>query len=177
MPESETLTCYKHPNRETMLRCNKCERPICSQCAVQTPTGYRCKECVRGQQKVFNNARTGDFVIAIAISAGLAYLGSYIPSFIGFFTIFVAPFVGTLIVEAIKKLTGNRRSRSLFIATSAATLLGSLPVLIVRIISLWMGLQAGGFNLYGLLPLIWQAAFTILVSGSVYYRMTGIKIG
>ncbi len=177
MPESETLTCYKHPNRETMLRCNKCERPICSQCAVQTPTGYRCRECVRGQQKVFNNARSTDYVIAVAVAAGLSFLGSYVTSFIGFFTIFVSPFIGTLIVEAIKKLTGNRRSHTLFVATTVAAALGSLPVLIVRILSLWFGLRAGGFNLYGLLPLIWQAAYTILVIGSVYYRLTGIKLG
>ena len=22
--------CYNHPDRETMLRCNRCERPICT---------------------------------------------------------------------------------------------------------------------------------------------------
>jgi hypothetical protein len=65
----------------------------------------------------------------------------------------------------------------LFVATTVAAALGSLPVLIVRILSLWFGLRAGGFNLYGLLPLIWQAAYTILVIGSVYYRLTGIKLG
>ena len=177
MSDSETLTCYKHPNRETMLRCNKCERPICSQCAVLTPTGYRCKECVRGQQKVFNNARTLDYVIAVIAAAGLAYLGSYVTSFIGFLTLFAAPFIGMLIVEAVKKLTGNRRSRTLFVTTTVAAALGSLPVLIVRVLSLWFGLRAGGFNLYGLLPLIWQAAYTILIVGSVYYRLTGIKLG
>ena len=177
MSDSETLTCYKHPNRETMLRCNKCERPICTQCAVQTPTGYRCKECVRGQQKVFNNARVVDYILAVIAAAGLSYLGSYVTSFIGFFTIFAAPFMGMLIVEVIKRLTGNRRSRALFTATTAAAALGSLPTLIVRILSLWFGLRAGGFNLYGLLPLIWQAAYTILIVGSVYYRLTGIKLG
>ncbi len=177
MSDNETLTCYKHPGRETMLRCNKCNRPICSQCAVLTPTGYRCKECVRGQQKVFNNAQAGDFIIAVVLAVGMAYLGSYIPSFIGFFTIFAAPFVGMLIVEAIKKLIRNRRSRALFNATTIAAVLGSLPLLIMRLLSVAAGLQAGVFNFYALLPLIWQAAFTILIAGSVYYRLTGIKLG
>jgi hypothetical protein len=40
------------PDRETYLRCNRCERHICTSCAVLTPTGYRCKNCVRGAQKV-----------------------------------------------------------------------------------------------------------------------------
>ena len=48
---NEKMYCYNHPQRETVLRCNRCERPMCTSCAVLTPTGYRCKECVRGQQK------------------------------------------------------------------------------------------------------------------------------
>jgi hypothetical protein len=177
MADNETLFCYKHPNRETLLRCNKCNRPICSECAVLTPTGYRCKECVRGQQKIFDNAQAGDFIISVVAAVGLSYFGSYLPSFIGFFTIFAAPFIGMVIVEIIRKLTHNHRSRSLFTATTVATVLGSLPMLFSHILSLTIGLQAGAFNMYALLPLIWQAAFTILVSGSVYYRMTGIRIG
>jgi hypothetical protein len=177
MSDSQSLTCYKHPNRETMLRCNKCDRPICSECAVLTPTGYRCKECVRGQQRVFNTAQPLDYILAVVAGAGLSYLGSYLVAFIGFFTIFAAPLAGVVIVEAIKKLTGNRRSRPLFIAASLAAIAGSLPLLIARLLPLWLGLQSGGFSLYGLLPIIWQAAYTILAAGSVYYRLTGIKIG
>jgi len=51
--DPQVMYCYVHPDRETLLRCNRCERPICQSCAVLTPTGYRCKECVRGQQKIF----------------------------------------------------------------------------------------------------------------------------
>ena len=176
MTDTETLTCYKHPNRETLLRCNKCDRPICSQCAILTPTGYRCKECVRGQQKIFNTAKPSDFILAILFSGGLSYLGSLIPGFLGFFTIFAAPFAGTVIGEVIKKITNNRRSLPLSRVTTAAAILGSLPVLITRIYQLWNGLQFGGVGIYGLLPLIWQAAYTIMVAGSLYYRMTGIKL-
>jgi hypothetical protein len=50
-------------------------------------------------------------------------------------------------------------------------------MLIARILAVTVGLQFGSFNVYALLPLIWQGAFTILVTGSVYYRLTGIKIG
>ena len=53
---TETLYCYVHPTRETSLRCNNCDRPICAACAVRTPTGYRCRECVKRQQKVFDTS-------------------------------------------------------------------------------------------------------------------------
>ena len=59
---SEIKTCYKHPNRETLICCNQCGRPICMDCAVSTPTGYRCKECVKEQQKKFNTAVSRDYV-------------------------------------------------------------------------------------------------------------------
>ncbi len=177
MTDPETLTCYKHPNRETMLRCNKCNRPICAQCAVLTPTGYRCKECVRGQQKIFNTAKTRDLILAILLSGGLSYLGSMMTGFLGFFTIFTAPFAGTIIVETIKKVSGGRRSQSLIMATTLMAIFGSLPLLIARLLQLWAGVQSKSFGLYGLLPLIWQAAYTFLMAGSVYYRMKGIRIG
>ena len=42
---NNTLTCTFHPNVETQLRCNRCNKPICIKCAKHTPTGYRCPEC------------------------------------------------------------------------------------------------------------------------------------
>ncbi|MBN9618250.1 MAG: rhomboid family intramembrane serine protease, partial [Actinobacteria bacterium] len=26
------LRCYRHPNRETLIRCTRCDRPICADC-------------------------------------------------------------------------------------------------------------------------------------------------
>jgi hypothetical protein len=177
MAEPETLTCYKHPGRETLLRCNKCNRPICAQCAVRTPTGYSCKDCIRGQQKAFNNSHASDFIAAPVVSALLAYLGSYVPAFAGLFTVFVAPLIGTGIVKLANRLTGKRRSKALFNTITAAVILGSLPLLVNRLTPLFLGLINGNFNLYGLLPLIWQAAYTLLLAGSVYYHLTGIRLG
>lgn len=37
--------CYRHPDRETLLSCSKCERPICTSCAQQVAVGLRCPEC------------------------------------------------------------------------------------------------------------------------------------
>src|SRR5215208_8108630 len=45
-------TCYRHPNRETGVRCSNCERPICPDCMTSTPVGMRCPECARQGTKV-----------------------------------------------------------------------------------------------------------------------------
>lgn len=47
----DAMRCYRHPDRETLLSCSNCERPICTQCMTQAPVGVRCPEC--------SGARTG----------------------------------------------------------------------------------------------------------------------
>jgi hypothetical protein len=130
---------------------------------------------VRGQQKKFNSAQVSDYILAPIIAGILSYIGSYIIGILGFFTIFAAPFIGMAIVRTVHAVIKNRRASTLFLVTAGAVLLGSLPLLAADILSLIYGIGAGAFNLYALLPLIWQTTYTVLVTGSVYYRLKGIS--
>ncbi|MGW8143517.1 MAG: B-box zinc finger protein [Anaerolineales bacterium] len=169
--EPATLYCENHPNTETTLRCNRCEKPICTKCAVLTETGYRCTECVRSQQKIFNTATTVDYILAVGIAVILAYIGSLISSRIGFFTIFVAPIAGIVIAEAIRRAIRRRRSKRLFQATAAATAVGGiLPVLSVLALT---GLTIG---ISGIFFFIWPVVYTVIVTSTVYYRLAGISL-
>ena len=86
------MYCTVHPTVETTLRCNKCGRPMCAKCAVKTPVGYRCKECVRGQQDVYFKAGQRDYVVAAGVSFALGLIASFIVPYLGlFFTIILAP--------------------------------------------------------------------------------------
>lgn len=38
--------CYRHPERETAISCNRCERPICPECMISASVGFQCPECV-----------------------------------------------------------------------------------------------------------------------------------
>jgi hypothetical protein len=170
--KTETLVCYNHPDRETVLRCNRCDRPICTSCAVLTPTGYRCKECVRGQQKIFDTARSTDYPLAFIVAGVLSFFGSIAASYLGFFTIFIAPVVGVILAEAVRWVIHRRRSRLLFQIATGGAILGSLPLLLIALGGLLIG-RGGAFSLLGLL---WPALYTFLVASTVYYRLSGIQI-
>ena len=172
---SETLYCANHPTRQTLLRCNRCEKPICSECAVLTPTGYRCKDCVRRIQKRFDNARPIDLPLAAIFTLILSFGGSFIARILGFFTIFVAPILGVTIVEVVRRIVHQRRSQNLFLVTAGAAAVGSLPLLILGIMNLF-GIGLFNLNIGSWLNLIWQGLFTFLITSTVYYRMSGIQL-
>ncbi len=173
--EPASLTCYRHHDRETMLRCSRCERPICGECAVLTPTGYRCKECIRGQQKAFETAIMRDYPIAFVLAAGLSLAGSFIASALGFFTIFIAPIAGLAISEVVRWAVRRRRSKPLFRLAAAGALAGALPLLGINLIGALAALSAGaGFG--GLWGLLWIGVYTFLVTSTTYYRLSGIQL-
>ncbi|MGW7280698.1 rhomboid family intramembrane serine protease [Streptomyces sp. NPDC054844] len=44
-----TPGCYRHPDRETGIRCTRCERPICTDCMVNASVGFHCPDCASGR--------------------------------------------------------------------------------------------------------------------------------
>jgi B-box zinc finger protein len=171
MTESATLYCYVHPNRPTTLRCNRCERPICTQCAVRTPTGYRCRNCVREQQKAFDTAVWYDYLIGLGLTAVLSFIASAIISaisFVGSFfliiiSVAIAAGAGTLIANILLRVI-RRRARALFLVIAAGVVIGALPVALFFLFS-------GNY-----FSIIWQAIYVVVATPTVYTRFSGIQL-
>lgn len=128
-PTNELTFCEVHPDRETSLRCNKCGRLMCVECAVPTPVGYRCKQCVRQHEDKFFTAGSNDYAIIAAVCAGLTGVGGFIVSLIGGWLLFMAIIaipVGGAIGEMALRATQRRRGRYSPQIAGAASVLGGL---------------------------------------------------
>jgi hypothetical protein len=165
----ETVYCVNHPQTPTTLRCNRCGKPVCAKCVVRTPVGYRCRDCTRAQQQVFETALWYDYVVAGVIAVVLGFIGSLMTFLPFFFVIFLAPASGGVIAEAVRLGVQRRRGRYLSWLAVAAFALGCLPI------TGWLFLQTlfGGLS-FSLLTL---GIYVFMGAGALYARLRGISIG
>jgi len=146
----ETLYCAYHPNVETLLRCNRCGKPICTRCAIRTPVGYRCKECVKGQQAAFYTASNADYLIAAGVTLALTLPAGFVVPFLfgllplgiygALIMFFVGPAVAGAMAEVIRRSVGRRRGRYLRYVVPGVAVAGSG----VGFLVLWLAVGAAG---------------------------------
>jgi membrane associated rhomboid family serine protease len=58
MPQAGVPTCYRHPGRESHIRCQRCSRPICPDCMRDAAVGFQCPSCVAEGRRTTRQART-----------------------------------------------------------------------------------------------------------------------
>ncbi|MCU1412244.1 MAG: Membrane associated serine protease, rhomboid family [Rhodoglobus sp.] len=46
-PRDSANFCYRHPDRQSFVLCQRCGRTICPQCQTQAAVGVHCPECVK----------------------------------------------------------------------------------------------------------------------------------
>lgn len=113
--DPSSSTCYRHPDRQSFVLCQRCGRTICGECQTPAAVGVHCPECVREQRAQFQANRRASggpsgltvarrrfamldqkaTVVIIAVSALLWLLnqvtGGYVNAWLSYYT----PLVGT----------------------------------------------------------------------------------
>ncbi|GGM10794.1 rhomboid family intramembrane serine protease [Dactylosporangium sucinum] len=89
-PANVVPVCYRHPNRETYVRCTRCDRPICPDCMNEASVGFQCPECVRQGARTQRPVRTtfgggqsgaqGTVTIALIVLNVLVFVAAFISS-------------------------------------------------------------------------------------------------
>jgi hypothetical protein len=136
--QQTTLYCYKHPDRETLLRCGKCDRPICTKCLVRHPVGIRCQECAQVRKDPLTNLTPTQYGLAFVCALTGGIIGGFIAPFLGIlFAFFIGPAIGAAIAEFVRRVIGYKRGLVLQIIVGVCIVLG---VIMAQTLALWLPL-------------------------------------
>ncbi|MFN8418414.1 MAG: hypothetical protein U0528_04080 [Anaerolineae bacterium] len=179
----EKTFCAVHTNVETGLKCNKCGRYRCVNCAVKTPVGYRCRDCVYQQQSAFFTASSRDYVVALLVSLALNFPIAYILMRIGggslFLVIIASIPIGGFIGEVVNRAVGKRRGRYTYLVAAAgiiisgiiAALLSPQVQLYFSVLSSNRGPDSGEILQAILFQLLVPVIYLVLCAGTVIARL------
>ncbi len=158
---SEPLRCINHPNVETYLRCNRCGAPICPKCAVRTEVGYRCRNCINQQQKIFYaDFRPVHYLIAALVAFPLGLVGGALIPALGWFAIFLGPLAGIGIAEAVRWAIRRRRGPHTWLVVAACILVADGPWLLLAFFPALLT-SSEPASLFAVWPLLWHIVYLI----------------
>lgn len=128
--DPETLPCYRHPDRETALACVTCDRPICTECAVQAAVGFKCPDDARQSRAALAVVPAHRLAVGIAAGTFTAFAGGTVLAVANtsFFGILLAYLLGIGVGEITRRASGGYRDPLLVRAAAAAAGAGILAL-------------------------------------------------
>ncbi len=144
--EVEIGVCYRHPDRETGLRCIQCGRYICTECVRPAFVGQLCPECAQVRRptnyKVSPQSLLVAGAITLVLSAILSWLAVSFLGIMGFFSLIIAfliaPFAAEMILRILDRATHNKRGREMQLIVGISYAVGAgfwlVPLLLIGFI-------------------------------------------
>lgn len=117
--------CAFHPNVETNVRCVECERPICTKDMVDTPVGYKCKQCARQLPSARRAVKPKQFAFAALASAAVGVGGAFLLAAMGLAHWLMMGVLGALTAEAARRASGGHRSAPVAASAGVAVAIGT----------------------------------------------------
>ena len=153
------MRCVCGSEQETALKCNKCGKPICPRCLVQTPVGARCPECARFFKLPTYSVSSGYYLRAGVVATILAVVTGIIWGIVAMripvfnLNLLLAPAVGYILGEAVSRAVNRKRSTGLALIASAGVIISYLINILMRLsdgVTLQLSLPFVLFNLAAL---------------------------
>ena len=141
LTEPQPLHCYRHPERETWVRCGRCDQPICMSCAMQGRSACAARPAASRPGTPWRRCgriKSPSVLVAGGLGAAVGYFGAQF----GWFMIVVGFFAGTLIAEALDRTVGIKRGPRILAIAVAGILVGGLIGGAFSLAGLWREMQA-----------------------------------
>lgn len=117
------VPCARHPSVETVLRCSRCETPICPKCVIPTPVGGRCRTCAQVRRIPFV-VKPKELAQAIGLGLAVALIGGVLIGTLPFFRIFALIGLGYVVGETVSYSAKRKRGLELGIVAVVVLVLG-----------------------------------------------------
>jgi hypothetical protein len=156
------MFCYRHPKVETFLRCQKCERPICTDCSRVSVVGSRCPECVVNSSPLF---QVGTDRLALGALAGLgsSFVIGWLLFFLsgmGFFLIWGGLIGGGAVGEAVLRAIKRKRGVKVEIMTGVSALIGMILAYVA-----WYGTKTGALDPSAMMSFLQVRPYALVAAG------------
>ena len=133
--ETPVLRCARHPGTETVLRCGRCETPICPRCMVGTPVGARCPNCA-GVKRFRMLLKPSELVRAVGFGIAVGAVGTVIYTIIPFMGALISfAIIGFGVGQAVSIGANRKRARELAPIALACLFLGYEIGLVARLVT------------------------------------------
>lgn len=126
------MKCATHPDVETGLTCNRCGKPICPKCLIQTPVGARCRDCAKLSKLPTFAVSFIDYLKAVfaglgtAAACGILWFFFHLVLHIMFLNLLVAAGVGYGVGRVISLCVNRKRGLYLKIIAGICVLVAFL---------------------------------------------------
>lgn len=116
--------CAWHPGIETNVSCRDCGRYMCPKDMVESPVGYKCRECGRARI-TRGGVKPRQLLFAVAAGLATAVVAAPLARFVPFFFL-GAILYGGLVGEATRRGGGGHRTWQFATVAAVCAVAGSL---------------------------------------------------
>lgn len=119
MPE-----CSFHPGVQTGVSCVECGRYICAKDMIDSPVGYKCRECGRSRRPTLGGVKPRQYLLGAAAGFGSAAALGLVLVFVPFMSFWLSIIGGIGVAEATRRGAGGHRTWEFAVIAAVATAAG-----------------------------------------------------